>query len=68
MELEIELYDPIPEPVDPLNQQAVIQPPITRVSSQLVKVNRPVQSLMYTVTIVRDSLRLLPESDMRRIR
>ncbi|OOC60597.1 alpha-mannosidase [Paenibacillus ihbetae] len=68
MELEIELYDPIPEPVDPLNQQAVIQPPITRVSSQLVKVNRPVQSLMYTVIIVRDSLRLLPESDMRRIR
>lgn len=68
MELEIELYDPIPEPVDPLNQQAVIQPPITRVHSLLVRVNVPVQSLMYTATVIRDSLILLPDSDMRRIR
>ncbi|MEC0205097.1 alpha-mannosidase [Paenibacillus lautus] len=68
LELEIELYDPIPEPVDPLNQQAVIQPPITRVQSMLVNVNVPVQSLMYTATVIRDSLILLPDSDMRRIR
>ena len=68
MKLEIELYDPIPEPVDPLNQQAVIQPPITRVQSLLVNVNVPVQSLMYTATVIRDSLILLPDSDMRRIR
>ncbi|GAA0840387.1 alpha-mannosidase [Bifidobacterium pullorum subsp. gallinarum] len=68
MELEIELYDPIPEPVDPLNQQAVIQPPITRVQSLLVNVNVPVQSLMYTATVIRDSLILLPDNDMRRIR
>ncbi|WP_098742787.1 alpha-mannosidase [Paenibacillus sp. EZ-K15] len=68
MELEIELYDPIPEPVDPLNQQAVIQPPITKVQSLLVKVNVSVQSLMYTATVIRDSLILLPDSDMRRIR
>lgn len=68
MELEIELFDPIPEPVDPLNQQAVIQPPITKVNSLLVQANPQVQSLMYTVTIIRDSLLLLPEADMRRIR
>lgn len=68
MELEIELYDPIPEPVDPLNQQAVIQPPITSIRSMLVRVNVPVQSLMYTVTVIRDSLVLLPEQDFRRVR
>ncbi|MBM6994682.1 alpha-mannosidase [Paenibacillus sp. DXFW5] len=68
LSLEIELYDPIPEPVDPLNQQAVIQPPITRIDSRLVLVNRPVQSLMYTATIVRDSAVLLPEQDFRRTR
>lgn len=68
LDLEIELFDPIPEPVDPLNQQAVIQPPISSISSQLVLVNRPVQSLMYTVTIIRDSAVLLPEQDFRRTR
>ncbi|MGM1050026.1 MAG: alpha-mannosidase [Bacillota bacterium] len=68
LELEIELYDPIPEPVDPLNQQAVIQPPITSIRSMLVRVNAPVQSLMYTVTVIRDSLLLLPEQDFRRVR
>ncbi|GIO41236.1 alpha-mannosidase [Paenibacillus apis] len=68
LELEIELYDPIPEPVDPLNKQAVIQPPITRVDSQLVLVNRAVQSLMYTATVIRDSAVLLPEQDFRRTR
>lgn len=68
LELEIELYDPIPEPVDPLNQQAVIQPPITSIDSRLVLVNRPVQSLMYTATVIRDSAVLLPEQDFRRAR
>lgn len=67
-ELEIELFDPVPEPVDPLNQQAVIQPPITSITSQLVKPNHAVQSLMYTVTIVRDSTALLPQEDFRRVR
>lgn len=66
--LEIELFDPIPEPVDPLNRQAVIQPPISAVDSRLVLVNRPVQSLMYAVTVVRDSAVLLPEQDFRRTR
>lgn len=68
LELEIELFDAIPEPVDPLNQQAVIQPPIRRIHTALVLVNEPVQSLMYTAVIVRDAAVLLPESDMRRMR
>ncbi|MFC7681611.1 alpha-mannosidase [Paenibacillus sp. GCM10028914] len=68
MDLEIELYDPIPEPVDPLNQQAVIQPPITSIRSLLVCVNGPIQSLMYTITVIRDSLILMPEQDFRRVR
>ncbi|MEK4663499.1 alpha-mannosidase [Priestia sp. FSL H7-0729] len=67
-ELEIEMFDPIPEPVDPLNQQAVIQPPITSITSLLVRPNEAVRSLMYTVIIVRDSAVLLPESDFRRVR
>ncbi|AZK45219.1 alpha-mannosidase [Paenibacillus lentus] len=68
LELEIELFDPVPEPVDPLNQQAVIQPPITSVRSALVLANRAVQSLMYTAVIIRDSALLLPEQDFRRTR
>nr|WP_154891057.1 alpha-mannosidase [Paenibacillus xylanexedens] len=67
-ELEIEMFDPVPEPVDPLNQQAVIQPPITSITSLLVRPNKAVRSLMYTVTIVRDSAILLPESDFRQVR
>ncbi|MBD2870886.1 alpha-mannosidase [Paenibacillus arenilitoris] len=68
MALEIELFDPVPEPVDPLNRQAVIQPPITAIRASLLRVNVPVQSLMYTVTVIRDSLALLPEQDFRRTR
>ncbi|MBP1903581.1 alpha-mannosidase [Paenibacillus turicensis] len=68
LELEIELYDPIPEPVDPLNHQAVIQPPIRRIHSELVLVNKAVQSLLYTVIVVRDSAVLLTQHDMRRTR
>ncbi|MDP4097320.1 alpha-mannosidase [Paenibacillus sp. P96] len=67
-ELEIELFDPVPEPVDPLNQQAVIQPPIMSIRSLLVRPNTAVQSLMYTVTVIRDSAALLPEADLRRVR
>ncbi|WNS46817.1 alpha-mannosidase [Paenibacillus sp. MMS20-IR301] len=67
-ELEIELYDPIPEPDDPLNKQAVIQPPVRSVTAALVRANLPVQSLMYTATVIRDSALLLPEQDFRRER
>lgn len=66
--LEIELYDPIPEPVDPLNRQATIQPPITAIRSELVLVNAPVQRLLYAATVVRDAAVLLPETDFRKAR
>ncbi|MEJ8303246.1 alpha-mannosidase [Saccharibacillus sacchari] len=67
-ELEIEMFDIIPEPYDPLNEQATIKPPIRAVRSLIVLPNKPVRSLMYTVTVVRDSLALLPETDFRRVR
>lgn len=67
-ELEIELFDPVPEPVDPLNRQAVIQPPITRVTSLWVRPNHSVRSLMYTLTVVKDTAELLGSGDMRRVR
>ncbi|NGZ77635.1 alpha-mannosidase [Saccharibacillus alkalitolerans] len=67
-ELEIEMFDIIPEPYDPLNEQATIKPPITAVRSLIVLPNEPVRSLMYTVTVVRDSAFLLPDADFRRVR
>lgn len=67
-ELEIELYDPIPEPVDPLNRQATIHPPITSIRSELVLANAPVQRLLYAATIVRDAAVLLPDTDFRKAR
>lgn len=66
--LEIELYDPIPEPHDPLNRQAVIQPPIKGIRSALVRVNQPLQSLMYSVTVLSESLKAMPENDGMRSR
>ncbi|MFE6078898.1 alpha-mannosidase [Paenibacillus sp. NPDC057886] len=66
--LEIELYDPMPEPHDPLNRQAVIQPPIQGIRSALVRVNSPLQSLMYSITVLAESLRALPEKDLKRTR
>lgn len=68
LKLEIELYDPVPEPEDPLNRQAVIKPPLTGIEMKLVRVNRPVYSLLHTVRIVHEAALLLPEGDMRRIR
>ncbi|OWA33339.1 alpha-mannosidase [Saccharibacillus sp. O16] len=65
-ELEIEMFDIIPEPYDPLNEQANIKPPIKGIRSLIVLPNEPVRSLMYTVTVVRDSAVLLAESDYRR--
>ncbi|MCM3782429.1 alpha-mannosidase [Neobacillus mesonae] len=68
LQLEIELFDPIPEPVDPLNHQANIPAPISSITSLLVKVNRPVQSLMYTLRTILGTALQLAENDMRRIR
>ncbi len=66
--LEIELYDPIPEPADPLNGQATIHPPIAGIRTLLVRVNKPLQSLLYTARTAVESALLLPEQDMRRLR
>lgn len=66
--LDIELFDPIPEPLDPLNRQAVIQPPIGGIESRLARVNKPVQSLLHATQAADQAARLLPEGDMRRIR
>lgn len=66
--LEIELFDPIPEPVDPLNRQAVIQPPIRGIRSALVRVNKALQSLLYSTTVLSEALLALPERDLKRIR
>lgn len=68
LELTIELYDPIPEPIDPLNHQANRPAPISRITSLLVKVNRPVQSLMYTLRTLLGTAQQLAESDMRSVR
>ncbi|MEK3682575.1 alpha-mannosidase [Paenibacillus sp. FSL R10-2736] len=68
LQLDIELYDPVPEPEDPLNAQAVIKPPLTGIEITLVRVNPQVYSLLHTVKIVHESALLLPEGDMRRIR
>lgn len=66
-QLEIELYDPIPEPHDPLNRQAVIQPPIQGIRAALVHVNQPLQSLMYSIMVLSESLQALPEKDLKRL-
>ncbi|BBH18884.1 alpha-mannosidase [Paenibacillus baekrokdamisoli] len=64
--LEIELYDPIPEPVDPLNAQSTINPPVQSVQIRLVRVNKPLQSLLYSVKIAYEAMLLLPEKDLKR--
>ncbi|MBB3109679.1 alpha-mannosidase [Paenibacillus phyllosphaerae] len=66
--LEIELYDPIPEPVDPLNAQSTINPPVTHIRLRLVQVNAPLQSLLYSVQAAYESMLLLPEQDMNRLK
>ncbi|MGZ9586795.1 alpha-mannosidase [Paenibacillus marinisediminis] len=66
--VEIELYDPIPEPIDPLNNQQVRNPSVRSLEIQLVHVNAAVQSLLYTVTVVRDTARLLPQQELKRQR
>ncbi|MFS0726239.1 alpha-mannosidase [Paenibacillus sp. 1P07SE] len=68
LQLDIELYDPLPEPVDPLNNQAPVRPSMQGAEFALVRINRPVYSLLHTVRMVHESAALLPEADMRRIR
>lgn len=61
--LEMELFDPIPEPEDPLNKQAVIRKPIASIRTLLVAVNRPLQSFLRSLTAAKDTLLRLPERD-----
>lgn len=61
--IEIELFDPIPEPADPLNRQASVREPIRSVRSLLVKGNRAVQKLVHSLTIVRDTALRLEKGD-----
>ncbi|MBW4083717.1 hypothetical protein [Paenibacillus sp. S150] len=68
LQLDIELYDPVPEPEDPLNRQAVIKPPLDGIEITLVRVNPPVYSLLHTVKTAHEAALLLPADDMRRIR
>ncbi|WP_342774078.1 hypothetical protein [Paenibacillus oralis] len=68
LRIDIELYDPIPEPKDPLNRQAVIRPSVTGAALSLVWVNRPVYALLHTVKTIFEAARLLPPQDMRQIR
>ncbi|WP_405152622.1 alpha-mannosidase [Paenibacillus sp. FSL K6-0108] len=68
LQLDIELYDPVPEPEDPLNRQAVIKSPLEGIEIILVHVNPHVYSLLHTVKTVHEAALLLPEADMRRIR
>jgi len=66
--LEIELFDPIPEPEDPLNRQAVIRPPIQGIVARLVLPDRAVQSLLHTVIVLSAALRRLPDGGLPRFR
>ncbi|WP_195576065.1 alpha-mannosidase [Paenibacillus sp. 1001270B_150601_E10] len=66
--LTIELFDPIPEPIDPLNGKQVRNEPIRHISCELVHVNKPLESLLFTATVLRDTARLLPESSLKRTR
>ncbi|WP_373229786.1 alpha-mannosidase [Cohnella sp.] len=65
---EIELYDPIPEPVDPLNAQSTIHPPVQSLHIRLVRVNKPLQSLLYSVMVAYEAMLLLPEQDLARLK
>lgn len=66
--VEIELYDPIPEPADPLNAQATINPPMPYLRLKLVLVDRPVQSLLFNAQALFESILLLQENDMKRLK
>lgn len=66
--VEIELYDPIPEPADPLNAQATINPPMPYLRLKLALVDKQVQSLLYSAQVLYESILLLPEKDMKRLK
>ncbi|MGG6312380.1 alpha-mannosidase [Paenibacillus macerans] len=68
-ELEIELMDPEPNPEDPLNQQfSPRRQPIAALNVMLVQVNRPIRSLLYTITVAAGAAALLPERSLEKNR
>ncbi|WP_178020345.1 alpha-mannosidase [uncultured Paenibacillus sp.] len=68
-ELEIELMDPEPNPEDNLNQQfSPRRQPIAALNVMLVQVNRPIRSLLYTMTVAAGSAVLLPERSLEKNR
>ncbi|WP_339822488.1 alpha-mannosidase [Paenibacillus sp. FSL R7-0216] len=68
-ELEIELMDPEPNPDDRLNQQFnPRRQPIADLNVRLVIVNRPIRSLLYTITVAAGSAALLPERSLEKNR
>ncbi|TKJ93377.1 alpha-mannosidase [Paenibacillus sp. CFBP13512] len=67
IQLDIELYDPIPEPHDPLNGQPEYVAPLSRYNASLVSINGGLRSLMYSVRVLLHSMRRLPENELRRI-
>ncbi|ANF95935.1 alpha-mannosidase [Paenibacillus bovis] len=67
LQLEIELYDPIPEPHDPLNGQPEKVIPLTGFTASLVSVNAGLRSLIYSLRLLIDSVRRLPEGELRRL-
>ncbi|WP_458119827.1 alpha-mannosidase [Paenibacillus sp. Z6-24] len=68
IQLGIELYDPIPEPHDPLNGQPEKVMPLTGFTASLVSVNAGLRSLGCSLRLLLDAVRRLPEGEMRRMR
>lgn len=66
MELDIELYNPASRPGDAMNFRVIPSPPLYLKESSIVLVNRPVQSLYYTVLVYGEAAKLLPEGNLHR--
>ncbi len=66
LHIEIELYDPIPEPHDPLNGQPEFVAPLHGFTSSIVQINAGLRSLMHSVRIARDAAQRLAEGELRR--
>lgn len=62
--VEIEMFDPISEPKDPLNRQATLREPIRAIRSRLARGSRPLQSLVHSLTVARDTALLQPDRNM----
>ncbi|MFS0726147.1 alpha-mannosidase [Paenibacillus sp. 1P07SE] len=69
-QVSIELYNPIAQSIDALNHQnepAEYDPaPLQLLASELVRVNQPLQRLLYTVKVYGEAAELLPEGDLNR--